>query len=218
MLFAHETLKRDLRNARRILWWSFALEIFSASLTGFGLSYGMYALVLLGFSVTVLLTYYLLFLGFSRLAKHFHVMPLFWVFVAQIMFSVFFAVFDVIEKLYFYGMDDPYLQMASSVALITGAVFTFMYGVYIMRFPYKKFGGILFRIRMVNIAKAFLMVALVYVGATETGEYGKSTLFGVISLCTLGMIVVCNIYDFLLLGKSLRLLGGVLPHPAPRPS
>jgi hypothetical protein len=218
MLFAHETLKRDLRNARRILWWSFTLELLSASLAGLGLSYGVYALLVLGFSVTLLLAYYLLFLGFSRLAKHFHVMPLFWVFVAQMMFSVFFAVFDVIEKLSFYGMEDPYLKMASSVALITGAVLTFMYGVYIMRFPYKKFGGILLRIRMVNIAKAFLMVALVYIGATDGGEYGKSALFGIVSLGTLTMIVVCNIYDFVLLGKSLRLLGGVLPHPAPRPS
>ena len=41
MLFAHEELKRDIRNARKVLWWSFALEMFSVSLAGLSLSYGI---------------------------------------------------------------------------------------------------------------------------------------------------------------------------------
>jgi hypothetical protein len=32
------------------------------------------------------------------------------------------------------------------------------------------------------------------------------------------MIIVCNAIDYIILGKALRIVGGVLPHPAPTPS
>ena len=216
MIFAHEPLKRDLRNARRILWWSFTLELFATTLPTFDLAYGIYALLLSAFSVTLLASYYILFLGFSRMAKHFHKMHIFWLFVAEILFAVFFAVFDVIEKLAFYGEHDPYLEAATGVMLITSAVLTFLYGYYIMELPQKKFGNILFGARIANIGKALLMTSLVYVGGVHS-EGSASSLYSFIALANFVMIIVCTAIDYIILGKALRVVGGVLPHPAPAP-
>lgn len=216
MLFAHEELKRDIRNARKVLWWSFTLEMFSVSLASLSLSYGNYALVLFSFSTTLLLTYYVLFLGFSRLAKHFHAMPIFWMYVIGMIFSVFFSVIDVVEKLYFYGMYDPYKDVSSGVAVLTSAVLTFLYGIYIMRLPQKKFGNILFRARVAYMGKALLMTAMVYLGVAA-GSGTESLPYGLAALGVMVMIVVTNIIDYMILGKALRLVGGVLPHAAPSP-
>lgn len=216
MIFAHEPLKRDLRNARRILWLAFTLELFAVTLSNLNLGFGVYALLVCAFSVTLLLSYYLLFLGFSRMAKHFHSMHIFWLFIAEIMFAVFFAVFDVIEKLAFYGGYDPYLEVATGITLITGAILIFLYGYYIMELPQKKFGNILFAARVANIGKALLMTALVYVGAMYSGG-STSLLYSFIALGNFVLIIVCNAIDYAILGKALRIVGGVLPHPAPTP-
>ncbi len=217
MPFSHKLLIRDVLGARRVLWWAFALQLTSVILPNLSLSYGMYALILLGYSVTLVLFSYILYLGFSRLAKHFHVMPIFWIFVAQVLFNILFSVIDVIEKLAFYGGYDPYEGMISGVVLLTGAVLTFLYGYYIMHLPENKFGKILFRARVANIGKAFLMVALVYAGVAEAKSLEMSAIFVLIGIGSLVMIVVCNIIDYIILGTTLRIVSGVTPHKAPLP-
>lgn len=216
-ILSNDTLKRDLRNARRVLWWKLVLIIFYSSLAGIGLSLPGYGAMLFAFSVLIILFTYILFVAFSRLAKHYHAMPLFWFFVIDFILGMFFQFLDTIEKLSFFGTVDPHKDFISGVAILTGAITTFAYGYFIMKLPSAKFGGILFKTRMANIVQAFLMVFTVYFSIVSLANPIMMLGSGLVGLGNVAMIIVCNIIDFIILGVALRLLGGVIPHPAPSP-
>jgi hypothetical protein len=88
MFTHHPTLVRDLRNARRVLWFSLILEFAVASFAAFDFSSFAYGLLVLAASTVGVLLMYILFLGYARLAKHHHAMRLFFLFVAEFMFGI----------------------------------------------------------------------------------------------------------------------------------
>ena len=217
MLFSHEPLKRDLRNARRILWWGLAIGVLYQTLASFGFTPDIYALVLTGAATLSVLFSYIAFLGFSRLAKHFHSMRLFWLLVASFIIGAFIAVIDVIDKLTFYGTYDPYRDLLGAVEALTQAAIMFGYGYLIMDLPAKKFGGILFRARVYNILLALITPLIIYVNSTQPTVAILVGFSSLASLASLVLIVVTTAIDYKIAGIALRLVGGVLPHTAPLP-
>jgi hypothetical protein len=216
-ILSNDGLKRDLRNARRVLWWKLVLILCYVALSGLGLSFAGYLTLLSLFSVLIILFSYILFVAFSRLAKHFHTMRLFWFIIADFTIGIFLQAVDTIERFSYYGVEDPNNNFMSGIAILTGAIMTFLYGYYILDLPFKKFGSILFRARVANIGQALLMTFLVYVMATPAHSLLLSFFSGIVGFCNLIMIVVTCAIDFTILGVALRLLGGVLPHLAPTP-
>lgn len=217
-LLSNDKLKRDLRNARRVLWWKLVLLVFYSAIAGLGLSLPSYGVLLFGFSTLIILFTYILFLAFSRLAKHFHAMSLFWFFVIDFTLGMFFQFLDTIEKLTFYGTIDPHSNFIGGVAILTGAITTFLYGYFIMKLPSAKFGGILFKARAANIAQAFLMAFTVYFSVVTFATPLAAICSLLVGIGNVTMVIVTSAIDFIILGVALRLIGGVLPHTAPSPT
>lgn len=216
-MFSNKLTKRDITHARTVVWWTFVLEIVFAVLPYFGipsLSFGPLAIIV---ALVLIQFYYLLFHGFSRMAKHFHQMNLFWFFFIQFIFNIVFVFISITESLFYYPTFDPYQDAVSNIALLIGAVLTFMYGYLVMDLPHKKFGTLLFRVRIANIAKAFAMTLIVSLVLSpnflEMLDYYRLILLGYFTL-----IIVCYYYDYTLLSKALRIVGAVHAHPAPLPS
>ncbi len=213
-ILSNHELSRDIRNARRVLWWKLILVVCYASLSTLGMSSSLHAVLLACFSVVILLFTYILFLAFSRIAKHFHAMPLFWFFVVDVIVGILLQSFDAIEQLLYYQVPDPHSTFTGGIAILTGAIMTFAYGYYIMKLPVRKFGNILFRARVLNIAQAFLMAFLVLFIAIPPTNSTSQLLFDIVGLGNLVMIVVSSAIDFIILGTALSLLKGVFPHNA----
>lgn len=216
-MFSNRLTKRDIGYARTAIWWTFVLEIVFAVLPYFGIPSTSFAPLFIVVALVLLELYYLLFYGFSRMAKHFHRINLFWFFFLQFIFSVVFVFINVTENLFYYTVFDPYQDMIANAALLFGTVFSFAYGYLVMELPHKKFGPLLFRIRLANIAKAFAMSLIV--SLTLMPNFTELLgLYRFILTLYLALIVVCYYYDYALLRKSLRIIGAVAPRPAPAPS
>lgn len=208
-----EPLKKQMRDARHVLWWALLLELTYSMFSLLTVPFNVFSALVFFSAVVLILFYYILFLGFSKMFKHFHSMHLFWLLFMQFSFDIFFTVVDVSEKFTYYGEPDVVAPFISGVIVLFGAVLTFLYGYFIMELPHRKFGPLLFRIRAANISKAIFMALLVYFITTG----GDEVLTEIFLFANFILIFVTTYYDFRLMTEGLRLIGGLLPHKAPRP-
>ena len=201
--------KVEMRNAKLVLWWVLVGEFIYAKLSLIGLSYFAFMLFSVAFSVLLIIFYYIIFLGFSKMAKYFHSMNLFWLFFLQFISSILFVVIDVYEQLFYYGIYNPASQYMSFIILLTIATFTFAYGYFIMELPWKKFEYTLYRIRISNITKAFLTVAVAYSSVVPRDNELTTSLYPYTLLAYFVFIFITTYYDYRLISTALRLVGGV---------
>ena len=208
-----EPLKKQMRNARQVLWWALLLELTYSTFSSLSVPFNIFSALIFFSAVVLVLFYYTLFLGFSKMFKHFHSMHLFWLLLMQVTFDILFTVIDVSEKFTYYAEHDVVAPFISGVAVLLGAVLTFLYGYFIMELPHRKFGSLLFSIRTANISKAICMVLMVYFSVTESSDF----LAELFLFANFFLIFVTTYYDFRLITTGLRLIGGLLPHSAPSP-
>ncbi len=217
MFTHHHLLVRDMKNAKRVLWFAMLLEFFLIVPERLSLDFVPHALLLSAFGLLIVAFYYLLFQGFARLSKHYHAGRLYWYFVANFMIGVFLFALGVIDRIAGYDALRPAGDVLG-VGLLIGAVFTFLYGYLVMDLPERIFGRLLFGARATNIGKALVMSAIVTLAATSDVPLAENSLLSSLALVDLLLLVVANAIDYSILARAIEEVEKPRARPAPVPS
>jgi hypothetical protein len=216
MPFSNLKLIKDIRNARKVFWWNVLILLIVNILPGFGLILPVFIPIYAALVILLILFSYIIFVGFSKIAKHFHNMGLFSIIVIAFILDMFLNIVSFTETIMFYGGVDPYKDIVTAIALLTDGILAFIYAYYIMMLP-QKFGNLLIKVRISNIGAAFGTTLSVLLTVLPPENKALLILLETVVFVCYVLFFASYYYDYVLLGKTLKLIGGVAPTPAPLP-